>query len=83
MTAPTKGLIDEEFLDYKLENNRISATELNMYNRINLPLALELVDMIFDNNLDKVYFLRQYLKNYQEISRDPCHAVKAKRFTLR
>lgn len=54
-----------------------------MYNRINLPLALELVDMIFDNNLDKVYFLRQYLKNYQEISIDPCHAVKAKRFTLR
>lgn len=27
--------------------------------------ALELCDMIFDNNLDKVYFLRQYLKDYK------------------
>ena len=33
------------------------------YSRIYNEQAMELADMIFDNNLDKVYFLRQYLKN--------------------
>lgn len=29
---------------------------------INIPKALEFVDLIFDNNIDKEYFLTQYLK---------------------
>lgn len=33
------------------------------YDAIYLEQALELCDMIFDNNLDKVYFLKQYLKS--------------------
>ena len=35
------------------------------YSDIYLTQALEFADLVFDNNLDKVYFLRQYLKNYQ------------------
>ena len=40
-------------------------SNLNDYNKIYLRQALEFADLVFDNNLDKVYFLRQYLKNYQ------------------
>ena len=32
---------------------------------IYLEQALELCDMIFTNNFDKVYFLRQYLKSFE------------------
>lgn len=35
------------------------------YNMLDLPLALEFCDLVFDNNLDKLYFLKQYLKNLQ------------------
>ena len=39
--------------------------KLTMYDEIYLEQALELCDMIFTNNFDKVYFLRQYLKSFQ------------------
>lgn len=35
------------------------------YNEVCLKDALEFVDIVFDNNLDKVYFLRQYFKNLE------------------
>lgn len=34
-------------------------------NEIYVNDALEFVDLIFDNNLDKIYFLRQYLKSFE------------------
>lgn len=46
-------------------------------NEICLEQALELCDMVFSNNLDKVYFLRQYLKSFEE-GIDPLQ--KAKKF---
>lgn len=58
-------IMDEEFLNYKLEHEFIDDYRV-LYNIINLKNALEFVDLIFDNNLDKVYFLRQYFKNFQE-----------------
>lgn len=39
--------------------------DIRHYNEIFLTAALELCDIIFDNNLDKLYFLRQYLKSYK------------------
>ena len=36
------------------------------YNILDIDGALELVDLVFDNNLDKLYFLRQYLKDLRE-----------------
>lgn len=48
------------------------------YSRIYMEQAIELSDMIFDNNLDKVYFLRQYVKS-GEVSNKPM--VKSKKFT--
>ena len=48
------------------------------YSRIYMEQVIELADMIFDNNLDKVYFLRQYVKG-GEVSTKPM--VKSKKFT--
>ena len=48
------------------------------YNKIYLKQALELTDMIFNNNLDKMYFLKQYLKKYQYTNQP---LAKAKQFT--
>ena len=72
MLAPSKNLIDEEFLDYKIEkllsyNDKLAYDETEYY-KVCLNDSLEFADMVFDNNLDKVYFLRQYLKDYQEES---------------
>lgn len=39
--------------------------DLSSYKNIYLEQAIEFCDMIFDNNLDKVYFLRQYLKSFE------------------
>lgn len=72
--------IDEEFLDYKINNNEIAFKyDKNSYNEIDLRNALEFVDLIFDNNLDKIYFLRQYFKDFTTCFGKE-NIVKAKRF---
>ena len=58
--------------------NDIGKFNLQEYNRINLEKALEVCDLIFNNNIDKLYFLRQYLKSNQTSNRP---LVKAKKFT--
>ena len=58
--------VDEELLNYKLRNEfNLNMGNLFLYNEVCLKQVLEFVDIIFDNNLDKVYFLRQYLKSFQ------------------
>ena len=44
--------------------------ELKWYDEIYLEQALELCDMLFTNNLDKVYFLKQYLKSFQVLEKN-------------
>lgn len=39
--------------------------DFDLYDEIYLDQALEFCDMIFDNNYDKVYFLKQYLKSFE------------------
>ena len=53
---------------------------LKMYNEIFLDQALEFCDLIFNNNVDKVNFLRQYLKSLEICESDKYYA-RAKRFT--
>lgn len=66
ISAPERGLIDEEYLDYKLSHEFVSPTlQWYKYNEIVLKNSLEFIDYIFDNNLDKVYFLVQYCKRFQ------------------
>ncbi len=38
-------------------------SNIRMYSRIYMEQAIELCDLIFDNNMDKIYFLRQYIKD--------------------
>lgn len=46
----------------QIKESEISSN-LRMYSRVYIDQAIELADLIFDNNLDKVYFLRQYFKS--------------------
>ena len=82
MIMASKGKsINEEFLNYKLKNEFYEFDyNREKYENIDLKNVMEFVDLVFDNNLDKVYFLKQYLKNYQ-INYGYKFAIKAKRFT--
>ena len=55
------------------------STNVYLYHNIYLEQAIELSDLIFKKNIDKVYFLRQYLKSFQETDFYD-EFVKAKRF---
>lgn len=67
LLSARKKVMNEDFLDYKLDQDfKPFRGNEYLYDEINLKNALEFVDLVFDNNLDKVYFLRQYLKNFQD-----------------
>lgn len=70
--------LDTDFLDYKLSSGNINYDKMK-YSEVNIEEALEFVDLVFDNDLDKVYFLRQYIKNYEENFKTN-KVVMAKRF---
>ncbi len=75
------GKLDEELLDYKLLHEFIPFGNTGyLYNIVNLRKCLEFVDLVFNNNLDKVYFLRQYLKDLKDGYKLNT-TIKAKRFT--
>lgn len=73
---------DEELINERMYLMKISgnAGSLNKYAYIYREQALELADLIFDNNLDKIYFLRQYIKD-ERVSSNPF--VKSRSFTRR
>lgn len=50
----------------------------NDYSKFYIDLAIDFADIVFDNNLDKVYFLRQYLKDYPNVC---TNYKKVKKFT--
>lgn len=70
----------EDFDKEKIMSDRLNLKEynLNNYNKIYMQRALDLCDMLYNNNLDKLYFLRQYLKNFQTNNNT---LVKGKSFT--
>ena len=65
MLAPSKNLMDIDYLEYKIKEDGVLPEY--RYNIVDLQNALEFVDMIFDNNLDKIYFLKQYIKGFLDI----------------
>ena len=74
------GNYDKEFVKYKLEKERISSdNNFIMYNEVNIKDALEFADLVFNNNLDKVYFLRQYFKGFQN-AYGVTSAINSKKF---
>lgn len=67
LVAARDKVMNEDFLDYKLRKENYEYCENKyLYNNVDLKKSLEFVDLVFDNNLDKIYFLRQYLKNFQD-----------------
>lgn len=55
---------DDRIIDQRREANG-ETIPLDFYSEIYLQQALEFCDLIFTKNVDKLYFLRQYLKSYQ------------------
>ena len=56
---------DEEKILYYFKKVTELTCNLSYYREIFLEQSLELCDMIFDNNLDKLYFLKQYIKSFE------------------
>ena len=54
-------MYDERKIKEKMSNSISDKTA----NKIYIDDALEFVDLIFDNNMDKIYFLRQYIKSFE------------------
>lgn len=66
LLACDSDTINMDFLDYKLSKIDNNYYEQYMYDNIDLLGVLEFVDLIFDNNIDKIYFLRQYFKDFKD-----------------
>ncbi len=56
---------NDDIVTKRHETNQDKYSRLSDYNELYLEQALELCDMIFTSNFDKVYFLRQYLKSFK------------------
>ena len=70
---------NDDIIDTRYKHNKKNY-QIYSYNQIYLEQALELCDMIFDNNLDKIYFLRQYLKSFETTLRID-KLIKCRKFT--
>ncbi len=66
MLYVTSPNFDEQLIDRLF--NRLKVKELADFNKTYLKGALILVDLIFDNSLDKINFLKQYIKKDEIIS---------------
>ena len=56
---------NDDTVQHRHQLNLDRFAKLILYDEIYLEQALELCDMLFSNNFDKVYFLRQYLKSFK------------------
>jgi len=54
-----------EVVEAREKINNHKYMKLEWYDEIYLQQALEFSDLIFSNNLDKIYFLKQYLKSFE------------------
>ena len=65
-----KGHFDKDKVLRRDSINKDKIFTYHDYNKLYIDEALELVDLVFDNNLDKINFLKQYLKLYNLFSYD-------------
>lgn len=56
---------DNDLLNARLQTSKLLFNNLYMYSQIYFKVALELCDLIFTTNLDKINFLKQYLKDFK------------------
>lgn len=71
---------DDDIVERRSKINKLNYSDILWYRDVFLEQALELADMIYDNNLDKAYFLRQYLKSFKTGKKT---LVKANNFTVK
>ena len=57
--------IDRDYIEQKFLSITEDSINPLLYNEICLSKVLEFVDLTFNNDLDKYYFLKQYFKNYE------------------
>lgn len=65
LTYSRNTSFNDDLVQQRHQINLDKFAKLKWYDEIYIEQALELCDMIFTNNFDKVYFLRQYLKSFQ------------------
>lgn len=70
---------DKEKIDNRIEKKYSYLNNYKYYRSIDIKGAIELCDLIFTNNIDKIYFLRQYLKDRKYT--DSKILVLSKKFT--
>ncbi len=63
LTNGVGALYQEDIIKERERINGRKYNNLNSYSDIYLKQALEFSDLIFARNIDKIYFLKQYLKN--------------------
>ena len=68
---------NNDLVEKRHQLNADKFNELKWYDEIYLEQALELCDMIFSNNLDKIQFLKQYLKSFEVCDRNTNNYPKA------
>lgn len=68
---------NDDILEKRCLLNLDKFTSIESYDEIYLDQVFELCDMIFNNNLDKLYFLKQYLKSFM-VSNDKENFSKIK-----
>ena len=68
---------NKDILDKRKITTKDKYNNLEYYNEIDINQALELCDLIFKTNKEKLYFLRQYLKSFDTSNK----FIKVKEFT--
>ena len=71
---------DEELINNRLKNFETRHPYISTFDEIYFEDAILLCDLIFDKAIDKIYFLKQYLKNFETISQSQS---KASTFVLK
>lgn len=66
LLAAKASRVDREYLEHQLKTHPVTEDKTLLYRYINLSKALEFCDLVFEEDIDKMYFLKQYLKDYQE-----------------
>lgn len=66
LDSTTKNNFDEELIDYYLGRKEMEEYGIFGINMFNIEEAMMLSDIVFDNDLDKMLFLKQYLKMFDD-----------------
>jgi len=66
LTACKDPNFDQDIVDRKLHSMK---NEINQDGQINFQNGLDLADLVYNNNEDKVYFLKQYAKFFKQPKR--------------